>query len=433
MALSAIGNRAQKQFPSAAKSFQKTKSTPLFDLDENEAEFPISANMLQYSSEDDKELAFAVQDSFDQKRGAKAHVIDADSSHDLSKTSLSSSKDVYTTHYSAQSPPSKRLSEEEDLFATPTRLETVLSIAGAGPSRPHHYPLPSTFGRPVLLSPSPQPPGTASLSQAEQGNATVTQDMTKPPTPKGASASEHAPDVDTISDSDEDLEEVTGFSPVATSLVVVDVGTTRAQTDSEMDMEEIIPERDVNILRSPNELNKMSAPIIRSPFSLPIIDDQPNAGPSHALQSFDNWERDDLSRSPSPFRQPSDIGSPRSRSPAHDSWDAAQEMDAHAEEGEFAHFISQVKGKDIDDVRREIDDEIKSLNQQKRAAMRDSEDITQQMISQIMVSWNLSFTSVPQCPMHRPCCVFLAFRTLQHRWRQKRNAQNWSPLDSWMA
>jgi hypothetical protein len=60
-------------------------------------------------------------------------------------------------------------------------------------------------------------------------------------------------------------------------------------------------------------------------------------------------------------------------------------MDPHAEEGEFARFISQVKGKDIDDVRREIDDEIKSLNQQKKAAMRDSEDITQQMISQIMV------------------------------------------------
>jgi DNA excision repair protein ERCC-5 len=60
-------------------------------------------------------------------------------------------------------------------------------------------------------------------------------------------------------------------------------------------------------------------------------------------------------------------------------------MDPHAEEGEFARFLSQVKGKDLDDVRREIDDEIKSLNQQKKTAMRDSEDITQQMIAQIMV------------------------------------------------
>jgi DNA excision repair protein ERCC-5 len=72
-------------------------------------------------------------------------------------------------------------------------------------------------------------------------------------------------------------------------------------------------------------------------------------------------------------------------SPVAGNWDAAEEMDPHAEEGEFARFMSQIKGKDLDDVRREIDDEIKTLNQQRKAAMRDSEDITQQMISQIMV------------------------------------------------
>ena len=63
-------------------------------------------------------------------------------------------------------------------------------------------------------------------------------------------------------------------------------------------------------------------------------------------------------------------------------------MDAAAEEGEFARFVSHVKGKDIDDVRREIDDEIKSLNQQKKLAMRNSEEITQQMVAQIMVRIN---------------------------------------------
>jgi DNA excision repair protein ERCC-5 len=61
------------------------------------------------------------------------------------------------------------------------------------------------------------------------------------------------------------------------------------------------------------------------------------------------------------------------------------EMDLEAEEGEFAGFVSCVKGKNIEDVRWKIDDEIKTLNQQKRAAMRDSEEITQQMIAQIMV------------------------------------------------
>lgn len=68
------------------------------------------------------------------------------------------------------------------------------------------------------------------------------------------------------------------------------------------------------------------------------------------------------------------------------NWDAVQEMDANAEEGEFARFLSQIKGKDLDDVRREIDDEINYLNEKRKAAMRDAEDVNQQMINQIMVS-----------------------------------------------
>ena len=378
MALSAIGNRAQKQLLPTTKNFQKTKfqnekSIPLFDLDENEGEF-ISGNVLQYWA-DDGELAFAVQDSFDQKQRANPSHADT------------SSKDAHTTHYSTHSAPSRQLSEEEDLFLTPTPLETALSIAGAGPSRPNHYPLPSTFGRPVLLSPSPQPPSTALLSHREQGDTTATQDISKPSTSKRTLASEQASDVDTLSDSGMDLEEVTGFS----SPVVGEVGIHHAQivTDSDSDMEEILPERDFDISRPPDELNTMPSPITHNPSSLLITGDPPTAGPSR-VQRVDEGDRNSFSRSPSPFRQPSDISSPRSPSPMHDSWDAAQEMDPHTEEGEYAHFISQVKGKNIDDVRREIDDEIKSLNQQKKAALRDSDDITQQMISQIMVSWSHS-------------------------------------------
>jgi DNA excision repair protein ERCC-5 len=412
----------------------------LFDLDENEDELPISADMLQYSSEDDEELAFAVQDSFDQRRGAKAsHNFDVHSSYARSKTSLSSSKDVYGTHFPANMPPSKRLPEEGDLFASPTRLETALSIAGAGPSRPHHHPLPSAFGRPVLLSPSPQPPIAASLSHTKQEGTRVTQDIIKPP-PKSPSVSDVL-DVDAMSDSEEDLEEVTRFSPaVSPSSLVVDVGTAHAQIisdeDEDMYMEEVIPEDHVNILRSSNDINKIPSAINRSQSSLSTIDGQPHASPSHApvLRSFDEGGRNDRPRSLSPFRQLSDVGgSPQAPSPVHDSWDAAQEMDPHAEEGEFARFISQVKGKDIGDVRREIDDEIKSLNQQKKAAMRDSEDITQQMISQIMVSRNILFFMPVPLSVQRLCCVFLAFHISPHRWRQKHNALNWSPLDLWMA
>jgi DNA excision repair protein ERCC-5 len=66
-------------------------------------------------------------------------------------------------------------------------------------------------------------------------------------------------------------------------------------------------------------------------------------------------------------------------------WDAAQEIDVQEEEGEFARFSSQIQGRDLAQVRNEIDEEIRVLHQQRKAAMRDSEDITQQMISQIMV------------------------------------------------
>lgn len=70
----------------------------------------------------------------------------------------------------------------------------------------------------------------------------------------------------------------------------------------------------------------------------------------------------------------------------HEDFDAAREMDPDAEAGEFARWISQVKGRDLDDVRKEVEQEINGLRKEQRAAMRDSEDITGQMIAQIMVS-----------------------------------------------
>ena len=70
----------------------------------------------------------------------------------------------------------------------------------------------------------------------------------------------------------------------------------------------------------------------------------------------------------------------------HEDFDAAHEMDPDAEAGEFARWISQVKGRNLDDVRKEIEQEINGLRKEQKAAMRDSEDITGQMIAQIMVS-----------------------------------------------
>ncbi|KAF9787513.1 hypothetical protein BJ322DRAFT_729829 [Thelephora terrestris] len=80
-----------------------------------------------------------------------------------------------------------------------------------------------------------------------------------------------------------------------------------------------------------------------------------------------------------------DQGLPGERDQEHEDFDAAREMDPDAEAGEFARWISQVKGRNLDDVRKEIEQEINGLRKEQKAAMRDSEDITSQMIAQIMM------------------------------------------------
>ncbi|WRT66434.1 uncharacterized protein IL334_003390 [Kwoniella shivajii] len=57
--------------------------------------------------------------------------------------------------------------------------------------------------------------------------------------------------------------------------------------------------------------------------------------------------------------------------------------DMAAEEDDYARFIAQIKGRDLNEVRTEIDDEIRILNSENRNAMRDSDEITQTMIVQI--------------------------------------------------
>jgi DNA excision repair protein ERCC-5 len=117
----------------------------------------------------------------------------------------------------------------------------------------------------------------------------------------------------------------------------------------------------------------------RTPAAIPTV-----SFASHAEEededAFSGWSR---SPSPSAADLPQSA-TVRPDAPAQD-WDAAQEMDAQAEEGEFARFVSHVKGKDLHDVQAEIDEEIRVLHAQRKAAMRDAEDVTTQMVSQIMV------------------------------------------------
>lgn len=97
----------------------------------------------------------------------------------------------------------------------------------------------------------------------------------------------------------------------------------------------------------------------------------------------------DLSSSESENEDNGNDDNQQPREDEEEHFDAAAEMNVHEEERGFAQFLSQVKGRDLDSIRREIDDEIHTLNQQRKAAMRDSEDITQAMVAQIMVCVSL--------------------------------------------
>ncbi|BEJ02318.1 hypothetical protein CcaverHIS631_0701130 [Cutaneotrichosporon cavernicola] len=120
----------------------------------------------------------------------------------------------------------------------------------------------------------------------------------------------------------------------------------------------------------------------------------------------DSDEEDDAiewSRSPSPVLRKDGMGKPLSAlastlgetqpdeasglTSGHVSDYASEaEMDAEdmvAEEDEYARFLAQIQNRDLAEVRTEIDDEIRILNQQTKAAMRDSDEITQSMVVQI--------------------------------------------------
>lgn len=131
-------------------------------------------------------------------------------------------------------------------------------------------------------------------------------------------------------------------------------------------------------------------------------------GPSHLRQEADNSDSEDSdaiewSRSPSPVlrKRPLDesatdlasgatlpASGPESGAVSGHASDMASdgEMGADdmvAEEDEYARFLAQIQNRDLAAVRTEIDDEIRILNAQTKAAMRDSDEITQSMVAQI--------------------------------------------------
>jgi DNA excision repair protein ERCC-5 len=320
----------------------------------------------------------------------------------------------------------------EDIYAEltpPTRLETALTFAGTAhahvrtsPTRPGPS---SVFGKQNLLF-SPRKERWSASSKPLSGSDVVTVDefpsglsteagIVSPlfGTPTLLSTPEKIMSSPTAIPFGEKETPPTATPRVASMLVREFL---QPSSDSDEELEEVL----VDVAPT--------APILDStvPDTFPEDPDESvvQTQDSHPSPLF-------VERSPSPkdpeddviewSRTPSPVLDQPVSSAAHDQeWDAAHEMDARAEEGEFARFISQVKGKNIDDVRKEIDDEINDLNRQRRAAMRDSEDVTQQMITQIMVGFlSLHFPKVKDnC---RQCCVFSGFLISLHLWKLKRN------------
>jgi len=279
----------------------------------------------------------------------------------------------------------------EDIYAEltpPTRLETALTFAGVHghtritPTRPR-----TAFDKQILFSPRKQRPSASSKLLDESDVLTVDE------IPSGSgivSSLFGSPTLLSTPPKENSLPSVMPFG----------VNDTQSTSGTSRMLNMPIPEFQQPPSDSGHELEGVAdvASTARSTVlnTFPVDPDEgmtrlhdlhpPPLFFELSPQSLSRDLEDDVidwSRTPSPALDPQ----PASAVAQDQEWDAAFEMDAQAEEGEFARFISQVKGKNIDDVRKEIDDEINDLNRQRRAAMRDSEDVTQQMITQIMVGF----------------------------------------------
>jgi DNA excision repair protein ERCC-5 len=412
MALAGLDRRNTSKGSSVgiAKSInRKTRGNLRFELDEDEE--LLRPPRLDESDEEDELLAYAVQESME--------------SESAKVKSPSTFRDKTPPDPPDALTPRKEGTPEDDFYTDyppPSRLEWALAFANSGPSRSHSTPsktpTSSLFGKPSLLAsptetptslsklaevfdpyddmeevnlalpkePTPQPnPGSPPLttSQVEQSNLKSPSSFTDPsptislvPSAMLLRSSEKpravAEPPQVFFDSDEEMEEVP-MNPLPTDnpLVQIDPQTASSKFSPR-------PRLDLGMLET-GQLETGHSTLMISPTTPPLE----NQGEGETEERLFAW-----SRTPSPSLE-IDEGHP---SPPGEEWDAADEIDVQAEEGEFARFMSQMKGKNLDDVRNEIDDEIKSLNQKRKAAIRDSEDITQQMIAQIMVATTFSLS-----------------------------------------
>ena len=415
MALAGIGKRrtSKNLTPLATRSQKKKqRDQPLFDLDSDE-----DPQLVQTVDDDDPTVQLVLQESLESQE-------EADLQRALEASRHESEAQLSTEGTSSADAGSLDVSEnlasevsDGDELNVPGRLETALAIANAGPTPKSismtrrlsltSFPKTSVFNAPKLLIDHPSPSSDLGedatleyLDEVEEVVRVAPPTVGSPATPKVVLASpghtflpstgDEQPragfteeQVAAVSDSDEDMEPVpllTSDNKLSAPITIIETPKLkdRVSTSGRATTVGHVHFEDDNI--STGRVNTPSLESDARPSHKPVV--TPDSGQSEEERAISDW-----SRSPSPVADgllATEVPISKA-STVEDSWDAAQEMDPHAEEGKFARFLSQVKGKDLDDVRREIDDEIKSLNQQKKTAMRDSEDITQQMIAQIMV------------------------------------------------
>jgi DNA excision repair protein ERCC-5 len=414
MALAGIGKRRTPKkilTPLSTKSQRiKQRAQPLFEADPDE-DFPL----LPAADDDDPTIQLALQESLESQENA-----DMQRAVEISRNELRARQSAEAASTAGSSlDVSENLAGEVsdgDELNVPGRLETALAIANAGPTPKSismtrrissSFPETSVFNAPKLLidhpSPSPDLSEDAPLEYLDVMDdvaQTISAVDVPHSTPKTADVSPERTTLSTgvdgsrqaeftreedgdVGDSDEDMEPV----PISTPGSKLSASISLLETPKSKDVVSIprsatkVRFDDDNLPAGRIHITKTPPPESAAQYSNHESGLTPDSEEEHVIG--------DWSRSPSPVADSLlATETPVSKATTvevEDSWDAAQEMDPHAEEGEFARFLSQVKGKDLDVVRHEIDEEIKTLNQQKKAAMRDSEDITQQMIAQIMV------------------------------------------------
>ncbi|KAJ4500795.1 hypothetical protein C8R41DRAFT_874204 [Lentinula lateritia] len=421
-ALSAISRRylPKPLAPLNTKGKQKAAIIPLFDLDEDEENEVFSAEAQQQDYwEEDEELAFAIQESLEYSN------VNTSMGASSSRTQVPLEMSQETGHQDTPRGTGSR-----------SRLETALSIANASASRSSdHEPVRSStsFGQPFLLRSTPisgsavesksRVPSITTSDIVSNVSAVLNQlpspfhsqivpavPVTKKTSPSSLKTTSYSgnllkPEVN--SSLPKGLNQPTIVPPAASSIVELGLQPEKAlsmplredgvdgaqasvvkennhsymivpllSSEDEDDMEEISMRN--SLATRADASPPPDEPTITSTSEL---DSELNPGTHHTIFPL---------RSSPPEKPPSEHDRSRPPTPPLDEdWDAAHEMNPDAEEGDFAQFVSQVKGRNIDDVRREIDAEIASLDQQRKNAMRDAEDVNQQMVTQIMMMLRL--------------------------------------------